>query len=139
MLTRIAIDSQAAIWFLLSIMLLVFPEPLLALGTSHTPFTVTVARIFGAELMGLTLASWFTRHTADPVVRRHLLFSYFVSNTLGFIVCLWGRLSGTLIPLGWVVVALYLIYAVVFAYLRFAPGAAAVPGERRAGGPSLTH
>lgn len=139
MLTRIVIDSQAAIWLLLSVMLLLYPEPLLSLGTSHTPFTATVARIFGAELMGLTLASWFTRHTTDPVVRRHLLFSYFVSNTLGFIVCLWGRLSGTLVPLGWVIVALYLLYAVAFAYLRFVPGADAVPGGRRAGGPSLSH
>ena len=122
MTARIVIYSQAAIWFVVALMLLAYPvAPITLFGASYTPFTVTLANIFGAELMGLALVSWFTRETTNAVLRRHLLLAYFICNSLGFLASLWGRLSGALVSAGWILVALYLLYAVAFAYLRFTP------------------
>lgn len=114
------IASQALIWIIAALFLVLIPEPMLAFfGTSHTLFTVTLARIFGSELTGLALVSWITRDTAEPGQRNALLLSYFICNSLGFIVSLLGRQSGALTQAGWYLVGLYLIYALLFAYLRF--------------------
>jgi hypothetical protein len=114
------IASQSVIWLVVALFLVLLPEPLLGFfGTSHTAFTVTLARIFGSELTGLALVSWITRDTADPRKHNALLLSYFICNSLGFIVCLLGRRAGALKEAGWALVALYLVYALLFAYLRF--------------------
>jgi hypothetical protein len=114
------IASQSIIWLVVALFLVLLPEPLLGFfGTSHTPFTATLARIFGSELTGLALVSWITRDTADPRKHNALLLSYFICNSLGFIVCLLGRRAGALTEAGWALVGLYLIYALLFAYLRF--------------------
>lgn len=115
-----AIASQSIIWIIVALFLVLMPEPMLAFfGSSYTPFTVTLARIFGSELTGLALVSWITRETAEPGKLKALLLCYFICNSLGFIVCLLGRQSGALTQAGWCLVGLYLLYALLFAYLRF--------------------
>ena len=118
MSSRMIIASQSVIWIIVALFLFLAPETIVTFfGATHTQFTLTLARIFGAELTGLALVSWFTRNPQDPKVLQALLLSYFTCNTLGFIASLLGRMSGTMIPRGWLVVALYLVYALLFAYL----------------------
>jgi hypothetical protein len=78
-----------------------------------------VARIFGAELTGLALVSYFTRHTREPKVLSLLTLSYTICNTLGFVISLHGVITGALNQKAWGLVVLYLIYAVGFAYFHF--------------------
>lgn len=114
------IASQSVIWLVTALFLVLLPEPMLGFfGTSHTPFTVTLAQIFGSELTGLALVSWITRDTADPRKQNALLLSYFICNSLGFLVCLLGIKAGALRQAGWLLVGLYLLYALLFASLRF--------------------
>ena len=118
MSARMIIASQSVLWIILALILVLAPESIVTFfGATHTPFTLTLARIFGAELTGLALVSWFTRNPQDPNVLQALLLSYFTCNTLGFIASLIGRMSGTMVPRGWLVVALYFLYALLFAYL----------------------
>jgi hypothetical protein len=88
-------------------------------GSSYTPFTITLARLFGAELTGLALVSWITRDPSESSTLRGLALSYFICNLLGFIACVLGSSSGALLRTGWLLIALYLLYALLFAYLRF--------------------
>lgn len=117
---NVIIASQAVIWLIVASLLLVVPKLMVSFfGSSYTPFTITLARIFGAELTGLALVSWITRDPSDSSTLRGLALSYLACNSLGFIVCLLGRLSGTLHTAAWLFIALYLFYAVLFGYLRF--------------------
>ena len=109
------IASQSVLWIVFASWLLIAPAALLAvLGAESNAVTDLVARIFGAELAGLALVSWFTRNAEELEMQRRLAFSYVVSNTLGFVGSLSGTLAGTFDSLGWLLVALYLIYAVGF-------------------------
>lgn len=118
--SKTVITSQSAIWIVTAFFLLLLPEPFLTFfAAPPSPLAVAVARIFGAELTGLALVSWFTRHEADPRVLPNILFSYVVSNTLGFAVASYATAVGALNTRGWLLAALYLLYALAFIYLRF--------------------
>ena len=109
------IASQSLLWSFFALWLLVAPTLLLGvLGAQATPATNLVARIFGSELAGLALVSWFTRNASTLEMRRRLAVSYIVSNTLGFVTSSLGTVAGTFNSLGWLLVAIYLIYAVGF-------------------------
>ena len=112
------IASQSLLWLAAAAWLFLAPDPLLLLfGEGVTRYHAAVARVFGAELAGLGLASWFTRHTADPGVLRGLCWSYFASNTLGFLATFGAVRMGAMNANCWVLVVIYLVYAVAFGYL----------------------
>ena len=118
--SKTIITSQSAVWIVTAFFLLVLPQPFLTFfGGPPQPLAVAVARIFGAELTGLALVSWFTRHEADPRVLPNILFSYVVSNTLGVVVTSYAIEVGGLNTRAWFLAALYLLYALAFIYLRF--------------------
>ena len=120
-LERGVIASQSILWLIVSILLLLAPRYFLGFfGPGITPFGETVAQFFGAELSGFALASWFTRNVESVAVIRRLVSSYIVCNFLGFLVSLTGTLSGRLNSHAWLLVALYLGYALMFSYLCFA-------------------
>lgn len=118
---NIIIASQAVIWLITASLLVITPKVIVSFfGSSYTPFTITLARIFGAELTGLAFVSWITRNPSESSTLRGLALSYLICNSLGFIVSLFGWLSGSLAQTsGWLLIALYLLYALLFAYLRF--------------------
>ena len=114
------IASQAVLWLLAAVFLVLAPTLIVSFfGSSYTPFTIMLARLFGAELTGLALVSWITRDPSELGTLRGLALSYFICNSLGFFVTLFGTSSGALLRTGWLLIALYLLYALLFAYLRF--------------------
>lgn len=118
MTPRFVIASQSIIWIIVALLLLLAPGLILTFfGFETSPYIITLARIFGSELAGLALVSWLTKDMAETKILRGLIYSYFTCNTLGFIASLLGRLSGAMLPSGWLVVVLYLLYALLFAYL----------------------
>lgn len=118
---KIIIASQAVLWLIVAVLLVLFPKLIISFfGSSYTPFTITLARIFGSELTGLALVSWITREPSDSSTLRGLALSYLICNSLAFIACVVGRSSGALVErTAWLLIALYLLYALLFAYLRF--------------------
>jgi len=115
------IASQSAIWLVTALFLLLLPQTILTFAAGPpSPDAVGVARIFGAELAGLALVSWFTRREGDPSVYSRILFSYVVSNTLGFAASLYATVAGVFNRRCWLFAALYLLYAVAFIYLCLA-------------------
>jgi hypothetical protein len=116
--SKTVITSQSVIWIVTAFFLLLLPQPFLTFfGAPPSPLAVAVARIFGAELTGLALVSWFTRIEADPRVLPNILFSYVASNTLGVAVTLYATAVGALNTRAWFLAALYLLYALAFIYL----------------------
>ena len=95
------------------------PEASLALyGITLSPGGVPIARLFGAALLEFALLSWFARKAGDSEARQAIILAIFVGEVLGFVVALYGQLSGVVNALGWSTVAVYLFLAIGFGYFQ---------------------
>ena len=115
------IATQAAIWIGMAAFLLIAPA-LLASVFLREPLNssgVVIARLFGAELAGLALASWVTRPTVHSVRPHPVFASYCACNTLGFFVSAGAAAREVMTVFGWILVFLYFLYAAGFAVLWF--------------------
>lgn len=120
MRTNILIISQTVVWIVFAAALLVLPGPFVSLfGDGSGPLTDVVARVLGAELIGLAVVSFASRRIAAAHPRSGLIVCYVFSNGLGAAVTLAGVLSGALNAFGWSLVAIYLFYTAGFVVIRF--------------------
>lgn len=93
-------------------------------GGTLNPAGIIVARLLGATLLGISVFTWFARDAEDSEARRGIVLGQFVHTAIGFIVLLVGQLSGLMNPLGWSIVAIYLLLALGYGYFQFVkPGA----------------
>ena len=79
-----------------------------------------MTRFFGVSMLALGLLSWLVRNSLDASVRRAIIPAFLVFNAAGVIVSLLGTLSKVMSPLGWQVVAIYLLLWLGFGYFQFA-------------------
>lgn len=97
-----------------------FPAMSLALyGITLSPGGILVVRLFGVALLEFALLSWFVRNAGDSEARQAIILAFFVGEVVGFIVALFGQLSGAVNVLGWSTVAIYLFLAIGFGYFQF--------------------
>jgi len=82
------------------------------------PDGLVMTRFFGAAFIGIGLILWFLRNAAENILK-DITLSLCIADTIGFIAALLGQLSGNINALGWINVALWLIFAVGLAYFRF--------------------
>ena len=95
------------------------PEASLALyGITLSPGGIPIARLFGAALLEFALLSWFARNAGDSEARKAIILALFIGEVIGFIVVLYGQLSGVVNALGWSTVAIYLLLALGFGYFQ---------------------
>lgn len=80
-----------------------------------------VAQLFGAALLGFGVLNWYGRHFSDGQAQQGLVNANLAGDAVGFILALIGQLSGVggVNALGWSTVAIYLLLAMAYAYLRF--------------------
>jgi len=96
------------------------PETALALyGITLSPGGITIARLFGVALLEFAMLSWFVRDAGDSEARKAIILAIFFGEAVGFIVALFGQLSGVVNALGWSTVAIYLLLALGFGYFQF--------------------
>ena len=80
-----------------------------------------VGQLFGAALIGFGVLNWFGRHFSDDQAQQGLANANLAGDAVGFIFALLAQLNGVagVNSLGWSTVAIYLLLALGFAYLRF--------------------
>ena len=80
-----------------------------------------VGQLFGAALIGFGVLNWFGRHFSDDQAQQGLLNANIAIDGIGFIFSLLAQLGGVpgVNALGWSTVAIYLLLALGFVYLRF--------------------
>jgi hypothetical protein len=79
-----------------------------------------MARLFGGGFIFEAIVLYLSRNTdRDDVANRAIVIGVVVSNAIGFIVCLLATLAGTWNALGWLSVALFLVFGLAFAYFLF--------------------
>ena len=99
------------------LVLLFFPGQLLnLLGLSFGLGAAFTAREYGAALMGNLMLTWFARGAEASVARRAIILNLFVYDAIALVVTLIFVLSGSLNPLGWGIVAVYLFFTIGYGY-----------------------
>jgi len=96
------------------------PAPLLSLyGVTVSAAGILLARLLGAALLGYAVVAWSARNAEDSKARRGIVLGEFIHCAIGFIVTLLAQLSGIFNPLGWSIVAIYLLLALGYGYFQF--------------------
>ena len=89
-------------------------------GISVTsPDARLMTQLFGAGLLTYCCVAWLARDSDDSAARRAIVLGFFITLTIGFILSLVGKLSGVGGALAWLVVGLYLVFALGYGYFRF--------------------
>jgi hypothetical protein len=83
------------------------------------PAENVVAQLLGAALIVPALISWFARDVSEPGSRTAVVFPLFLFNAIGFVVSLLAVLAKTVNATGWIIVALFLVFALGFGYFQF--------------------
>jgi hypothetical protein len=106
--------------------LLLAPKPMLGLfgvnvgaGVSANASINFVTQLLGAALILPGLLSWFSGSMTDAGARRSVAVSLFVFEIAGLAVSLLGMLSKVMSVTGWVIVGLFLFFALGYAYFLF--------------------
>jgi len=99
-----------------------FPAPLTNMyNVTLDASGLFIGQLFGASLLGLGLLNWFARDFSDKSAQQGITLANLVSDAIAFIFSVIAQTGGVpgVNALGWSTVAIYLILALGFAYLRF--------------------
>ena len=108
---------KAGVCLVLGAIILIVPTVLYGLfGAALTATGALAAREYGASLIGNMLVTWFARNAQNSDARRAIILGLCVYDAIGFLVALAAVIMGVFNPLGWLVVILYLFFAVGFGY-----------------------
>ena len=89
-------------------------------GMNFDASAALMAQLFGAAFIFGSIVLWLARNVdLDDVAGRAIVVGVVVSNAIGFIVTLMASLSGVWNAMGWLPVALYLVFGLAFAYFLF--------------------
>jgi hypothetical protein len=77
---------------------------------------VFAAREYGASMMGNLMLTWFARNSQESDARWAIILALFIYDAVGFVITLIAIFAGALNSLGWLIVVLYLFFAVGFGY-----------------------
>ncbi len=103
-------------WFLKSpLSLAQIPDPFLGL--------VDLAKLgfgyFGAMLLGVAFICFFASSAAASALRKKVILSLAIADTVGFILALIAQFSGKFNGMGWILVVIWLLLALLLAYFYF--------------------
>ena len=87
-------------------------------GVMLPPMGLVVYQFWGAFLLGLGMLTWSVRKTEERGAQRAIASSLTVTYGISCAIAVRGQLSGAN-NMGWSTVALFLLLALGFAYLRF--------------------
>jgi hypothetical protein len=113
--------TKAIVVLIFGVGFVLVPKMLAAIyGMAVDPVATLMARLFGGGFILEAIVLWYARNTdRDDAACRGIMLGVVVSNVIGFIVCLLATLAGTWNALGWLSVALYLVFGLGFAYFLF--------------------
>lgn len=100
--------------------LLLMPQVMLALfGMDNSADARTLSQLIAVELVVGGLTTLLARDVTDPQARSAINYGNMVAGVLGIVVALNGTLTGVLGWFGYVIVAVYVVVALGFAYFQF--------------------
>ena len=117
---------KAIVAFCLGTSMLIAPNFLYSIfGASLAAGGTFAAREYGAAMIGILMLTWFARNSQESDARWAIVLALCVYDAVGVLVTLIAIFSGAISPLGWMIVALYMFFAIGFGYFLFKPTAKA--------------
>jgi hypothetical protein len=108
---------KAIVCLVLGLTVLFVPEFLYSIfGATLAAGGVFAAREYGASMIGNLMLTWFARNSDASQTRWAIVLALCVYDAVGVVVTLIAIFTGALNPLAWLVVALYLFFALGFGY-----------------------
>lgn len=80
-----------------------------------------IARLLGAAYLAFAVLAWGSRDAQDSTARQAIVLALFVGFVFGFVISLVGQLNNIVNALGWITVAIYLLFAIAYGYFQFRP------------------
>jgi len=115
--------ATAVLGIIFGLAYLLVPEPVMRVfGTHSDAAGYLAARFFGGACLGLGVMAWLARERGEDS-EKALVPGFTIVFVLGTLLSIYGTLNGLFSSVGWVVVLIFLVYAVAFAYFEFAPSA----------------
>ena len=112
------VNGIALVAFALALLLV--PATILGLfGFTTGASEKLLGQLVGVELLANGLVSLFALEVREHNIKNAFILSFFIADGIGFIVSTGGVLSGAMNALGWVIVGVYLLLALGFAYFQF--------------------
>ena len=87
-------------------------------GVDPNPSALLMGQYSALGTLAMALMAWFVRNVEDLKAQRGIILAFLITNGLGVIISLSGILSGVM-KNGWIVVGIYLIFAIGYAYFQF--------------------
>ncbi len=120
---------KAVVCLCLGVPIVLVPDLVYSLfGAALAAGGVFAAREYGASLIGNLLLTWYARNAPASDARWAILLALCVYDAIGFLVTLVAVLAGTLNALAWLVVVVYLFFALAFGYFALSGRRAAQGG-----------
>jgi hypothetical protein len=117
--TRTVLTAAAVVALVFALGLLLMPTFMGTLyGLGASPVQELIARFFGATLLGVGLINWFAKDM-DYATLRPVILGNLIGNAVGLIVALMGTLGGVMNSVGWLSIAIYLLFTLAFGYFQF--------------------
>jgi len=99
-------------------------QVLVIYGIQPTAALNYIGELFGAALLSLAILSWSAKDMAESEGLQAIVRALFLGDTIGFVLALFGQISGVLNNAGWSVVIIYLFLAIGFGSKYFKKKAA---------------
>lgn len=111
---------KAIVCLAFGILLVAIPGLLMSVyGVTLGEGGILMARLYGASLLGNLMLTWFSRNDPGSQALRAAILGLFVYDAIGLVVAIVAMLSGVMNPLGWSIVAIYLLLTIGFGYFQF--------------------
>ncbi|MCU0522825.1 MAG: hypothetical protein MUF84_19315 [Anaerolineae bacterium] len=123
---KIWMAAKAIVEVVFGVGFVVMPKTVASLfGMSVDEPAMLMAQLFGSAFIFGSIVLWFCQNLdRDDVAMKAIIKAVVVSNAIGFVVTLMASLSGVWNALGWLPVALYLVFGLAFAAIWFGKQAA---------------
>ena len=110
----------AIIAIVFGVVFVIIPGPVYSLyGIESNMMLNYMGQLFGAALIAVGLIAWGSRNAADSDARKAIIFSFFIADTIGFVIALIGQLNKVVNAIGWTTVVIYFLLALGFAIFQF--------------------
>ena len=117
---RILFVLNAIVSFLFGVAFLVVSTRALNIfGVDDYASTKMMTQFFGTAMLALGLVLWFAKDVADEAVSRGIGIALLVGAAAGLIVTIIGTTGGALREFAWVVMLIYVLFGLGYAYLIF--------------------
>jgi len=120
---RMLLILNAFVAILLGAAFLFVPGRMLNLfGTETFVATLLMSRFFGTAMFALGLLLWFAKDITEQIVRTGIGIALMVGATAGLVVTIVGTFASNAVirSNGWIVMLIYLLFGLGYAYLVFA-------------------